>query len=274
MKPDEVRELKSRIPKKILRKLKTRLNIVGLSGGKDSVATCILLHYMGIPFETVTAEVWWKDNITGENPKHYEFMHSVLFPKLKSWGIKCNTIRSDVTAYQYMTTPIKASKKHPERDGKLRGFPLCGRCGIQRDCKSRVCERYYRNIFKPYNVIVGLASNEKDRVIRANNKNQIALLDLLGINELQTYPICNNEGLLSPTYSFSERGGCWFCPNQKIQELEMLYSQYPELWEELMNIQRLPNKVTEFFNRTQTLYDIEEQILSGVQMKFFISDLL
>jgi tRNA(Ile)-lysidine synthase TilS/MesJ len=70
MTPDEVRELKSRIPKKILRKLKTRLNIVGLSGGKDSVATCILLHYMGIPFETVTAEVWWKDNITGENPKH------------------------------------------------------------------------------------------------------------------------------------------------------------------------------------------------------------
>ena len=274
MTSDEINKLKSRIPPKILKRLKTRLNIVGLSGGKDSVATCILLYYMDIPFQTVTAEVWWKEGITGENPKHYEFMHNVLFPKLKSWGIKCDTIRSNTTAFQYMTTPIKASKKHPERNGKLRGFPLCGRCGIQRDCKSRVCERYYRIIFKPYNVIVGFASNEKDRVISANNKNQIALLDLLGIHEIQTYPICNNEGLLSPTYSFSERVGCWFCPNQKIQELELLYREFPHLWDELMAIQKMPNKVTELFNRTQTLYDIEEQIKNGVQIKFHISDFL
>lgn len=274
MTSNEICELKRKIPKKILKRLRTRLNIVGLSGGKDSVATCILLHYMGIPFKTITAEVWWKDGVTGENPKHFAFMHEILFPKLKSWGVECAVVRSRVTAYQYMTTPIKASKKHPERNGKTRGFPLCGRCGIQRDCKTRVCERFYRNIFKPYNVIVGLASNEKDRVLSANKKNQIALLDLLGIHEIQTYAICNNEGLLSPTYSFSERGGCWFCPNQKIQELELLYSEYPELWQELMNIQRMPNKVTELFNRKQTLYDIEEEILSGVQIKFFISDLL
>ena len=58
-----------------LKLLKSNLNIVGLSGGKDSVATCILLRNMDIPFKTVTAEVWWKENISGENPRHYEFMH-------------------------------------------------------------------------------------------------------------------------------------------------------------------------------------------------------
>ena len=80
-----------------------------------------------------------------------------------------------------------------------------------------------------------------------------------------------SQGLLSPIYKFTERGGCWFCANQKIQELEVLYREFPNLWEELMEVQRLPNKVQEKFNRTQTLYDIEEQIKSGVQQKIFTS---
>ena len=269
-----VEEVRKKIPSNTMELLSSRTNIVGLSGGKDSVATCILLHYFGIPFKTVTAEVMWNDEISGENPLHHNFLYNVLFPKLNSWGIETDVVKGKNSALEYMLTPIKASKEHPERNGKLRGFPLCARCGIQRDCKSRPCERYYRSQTEPYNVIVGLASNEKDRVLSANSKNQIAFLDLLGIHEMETYPICNNEGLLSPTYSFSDRGGCWFCPNQKIQELELLHREFPHLWDALMEVQKTPNKVSELFNRTQTLYDIEEQIKRGVQMKLFMSDLL
>ena len=79
---------------------------------------------------------------------------------------------------------------------------------------------------------------------------------------------------MSPTYWFSDRGGCWFCPNQKIQELELLYREHRDYWNELMEIQKMPNKVTELFNRRQTLYDIEKIIKTGVQMKFFIGHLL
>lgn len=270
----KIHDIKQNIGPELLKTIRDKINIVGLSGGKDSVATCVLLYYLDIPFKTVTAEVWWKEGMTGENPKHFDFMHNKLFPKLDAWGVEYDVIRSKTTAYQYMTTPIKASKEHPERNGKLRGFPICGRCGVQRDCKTRVCERYYKQIAEPYNVIVGLASNEKDRVLSANNKKLIALLDLCNIHEAETYQICNSESILSPTYWFSNRGGCWFCPNQKIQELEMLYREFPEYWEELMNIQRMPNKVTELFNRTQTLYDIEKIIKTGVQMKFFQGDFL
>lgn len=274
MTQEKIAELRNKIPGDLLKSLETQTNIVGLSGGKDSVATCILLHYLGIPFKTVTAEVMWNSEISGENPLHHDFLYNVLFPKLHSWGIETDVVRGNVTALQYMLTPIKASKEHPERNGKLRGFPLCARCGIQRDCKTNPCGKYYKNQSKPFNVIIGLASNEKDRVLSAENKNQIALLSLLGIHEMETYKICKNEGLLSPTYSYSERGGCWFCPNQKIQEIELLYREFPHLWDELMKVQKAPNKVTELFNRTQTLYDIEEQINRGVQMKFYISDLL
>lgn len=268
-------ELKSQIPRETLNLLQNQTNIVGLSGGKDSVATCILLYYLDIPFKTVTAEVWWKKNITGENPLHYEFMHEKLFPKLNSWGVKTDIVSSDITAYDYMTTPIKYSRENPERVGKLRGFPLCGKCGIQRDCKTRVCEKYYKAISEPSNVIWGFASNEKDRVLSGAAENKIALLSEMGIHEGSTFGISSKEGLLSPTYNFSDRGGCWFCPNQKLYELALLYWNFPTYWEELMQIQKLPNKVTELFNRTQTLYDIEKIIKEqGVQTKLFMGDLL
>lgn len=259
--------------KKRIDSLKHTDNIVGVSGGKDSLATCILLHWLDIPFRTITAEVWWKEGITGENPYHYDFMHEKAFPKLKGWGCECQTIRSDVTAYGYMTTPIVRSK-HPDRVGKLRGFPLCGCCGIQRDCKIKPCEKFYKEQPKGYDVILGIASDEKDRLLTNHANNKISILELLQVVEFQTFGICATEDLVSPTYSFSDRGGCWFCPNQKLQELELLYECFPHLWQELMEIQNMPNKVQEKFNRTQTLYDIEKQIINGVQQKWFMGQLM
>jgi hypothetical protein len=254
--------------------LKSGDNIVGLSGGKDSLATCVILHWLDIPFRTITAEVWWKDDITGENPYHYEFMHEVAFPKLSSWGCECHTVRSDITAYGCMVTPISKSISHPERVGKLRGFPLCGKCCIQRDCKIKPCEKFYKRQKEGYSVIFGIAADEKDRLLTNAANNKISILDLLQIPEFDTYGICTQETLLSPTYSFSMRGGCWFCPNQKIQELTLLYRDFPHLWKELMEIQNMPNKVQEKFNRTQTLYDIEEQIKNGVQEKWFMGQMI
>lgn len=152
-------------------------NIVGLSGGKDSAATCIILAELDIPFKTVTAEVWWKEGITGENPYHFEFLHEKLIPTLERWGVTCDFVRSDVTAYDYMTTPIQYTKNHPERVGKYRGFPICGACGIQRDCKTRPCEKYYK-AQGDYNAILGFASNEKDRVLSGQRRGQISILSL------------------------------------------------------------------------------------------------
>ena len=144
MRYNDFKQMLSTLPSERLNKiesLKNTLNIVGLSGGKDSMATCVLLHWLDIPFKTITAEVWWKEGITGENPLHYDFVHDVAVPKLNGWGVECNFVRSNITAYGYMTTPIKYSK-YPERIGKPRGFPLCGKCGIQRDCKIKPCQKY------------------------------------------------------------------------------------------------------------------------------------
>lgn len=190
--------------------LKQSDNIVGLSGGKDSMATCITLCRLGIPFRTITAEVWWKEGVTGENPYHYEFLHEKAIPKLQEWGVKCDTVRSKITAYEYMTTPIAKTSKHPERIGKLRGFPLCGKCGIQRDCKTRPCERFYKQQPNPYNVITGICTDEADRCYSNAANGRISILELLGIRQAECFGICSGEGLLSPTYSFRTVEGVGF----------------------------------------------------------------
>lgn len=249
-------------------------NIVGLSGGKDSMATCILMRYFDIPFRAVTAEVWWKKDITGEHPRHYDFLHDKVAPKLESWGIDHQFISATTTAYQLMTSPITKSKEHPERIGKLRGFPLCGKCCVQRDCKIKPCQAFYKQQEEPFNVITGIANDEEYRLETNTKSGRTSLLEILGINEFDTFPICRSEYLLSPVYDFSERNGCWFCPNQKIQESEILYYEHRDLWDELMEVQRMPNKVQEKFNRTQTLYDIEQQIKNGVQGRLFTANFI
>ena len=65
-------------------------------------------------------------------------------------------------------------------------------------------------------------------------------------------------GLLSPIYEFTDRGGCWFCPNAKERELRHLCDHHPDLWGRMLELQAIPGKATEKFNRIQTFADIDE----------------
>ena len=62
---------------------------------------------------------------------------------------------------------------------------------------------------------------------------------------------------LSPVYAFTDRGGCWFCPNAKRKELRHLYDHHPELWARMLELQAMPGKVSEKFNRTERFSDID-----------------
>ena len=70
--------------------------------------------------------------------------------------------------------------------------------------------------------------------------------------------LCRKAGLLSPVYEFTDRGGCWFCPNGKKKELRHLYDHHPDLWARMLELQALPGKVSEKFNRTESFSDIDE----------------
>lgn len=82
---------------------------------------------------------------------------------------------------------------------------------------------------------LGIASDEPIRIARHKDKSGILLpLVEIGWTEADAKQWCIDNDLLSPIYTESARGGCWFCHNQSIDQLRKLRHNYPNLWELLM----------------------------------------
>ena len=203
--------------------------------------------------EVVYCEVMFDQGISGEIPEHRDFIYRTAIPRLEKWGIRVTVLRDPST---YMDNVAHLIRRGPKR-GMIRGFPLCGRCAIQRDCKARPINRYLRNRKGEVVQYIGIASDEQERLVRLEGQ-KISLLDKYGVDEAGAYELCKRAGLLSPIYEFANRNGCFFCPNAKLPELHHLRRYHPDLWTRLLRLQALPYKPTEKFNRTMTLYDIEQ----------------
>ena len=84
---------------------------------------------------------------------------------------------------------------------------------------------------------LGIASDEPERIERHKVKNGIVLpLVDIGWDESYCRKWCEENDLLSPIYTASARGGCWFCHNQGIGQLRNLRHDYPELWGHLLRL--------------------------------------
>ena len=82
------------------------------------------------------------------------------------------------------------------------------------------------------------------------------LSKLVGMNPVAANGVKKN-GLLSPIYTTSTRGGCWFCHNQSVDQLRLLRKNYPDLWE-LMLKWDMDSPVT-FKADGHTVHDFERR---------------
>nr|WP_325183838.1 phosphoadenosine phosphosulfate reductase [uncultured Oscillibacter sp.] len=228
--------------------------IASCSFGKDSMATVLLAKAHGEPLdEAVYCEVMFDKDISGEVPEHRDFIYETAIPALERRGVKVIVLRAQKTYVDLFTGRITRGPKK----GMVRSFPLCGKCAVQRDCKVRPIERYQKSLPPGTVQYVGIARDEQDRLLRLENGRQISLLEKYGFTEKDAWELCNRAGLLSPVYEFTDRGGCWFCPNAKRAELRHLYDHHPDLWARMLELQAIPGKATEKFNRTQRFSDID-----------------
>lgn len=78
---------------------------------------------------------------------------------------------------------------------------------------------------------VGIASDEPERLARLDGVAKISPLAAAGWDEAKCRRWCEENGLLSPIYTTSTRGGCWFCHNQGVDQLRILRRIYPDLWQ-------------------------------------------
>ncbi len=238
-----------------------KLNIICWSGGKDSTATIVLAHELGIPIDLIIISLIWFDKKRGiyaEYPEVIEWIFNHAIPLFESWGYKVKVVEGERDYVYNFYRPIKNPRKE-ENKGKLAAWLLGGMCVLNRE-KVNPMKRYLKSLGREYQEYIGIAADEPERLERVHKKGQISLLEQQGIIEEQTYDILRPYNLISPTYKFAKRGGCWFCPNQTIKEFAYLKTHHPELWAELVTFDSVPNKVSEGFKYGQTFKEISDKV--------------
>ena len=106
---------------------------------------------------------------------------------------------------------------------------MIGACDLQTALKVEPIRKLQKNCIS----YIGIASDEPQR-IKSDDKSKVYPLVLANWTEKMCREWCVKNDLLSPIYSTSSRGGCWFCPNQSVGQLRILRHNYPELWKLLL----------------------------------------
>lgn len=239
------------------------MHIASCSFGKDSIATILLALENNEPLDRVVfAEVMFdiERGISGEIPEHIEWIYSTAIPKLESMGVVIDVVRSDID-YVKEFHKIRGSRTRKiERIGKKQGFIIGGFCRLNSGGKIKPVRKYYKQ-FGECKIIqyVGIAADEPKRLARFKGY-QISLLAKYGYTEKMAMEKCKEYDLVSPIYSTENRGGCWFCPNQKIPSWSRLKEKHPHLWEELRLLSKEDNLISKYFIYDKTFTEIEQKI--------------
>ena len=235
------------------------------SGGKDSMATCIIRYekygFGGGVDGVVMGELMFshKDNIPAEHPKSYKWKHEVAIPKLEQMGYKVHLVKSE---HDYLSLFHKRyqQSKTESKNGLKWGFMIASACNLKRYGKILAMDNWCKQQGE-FEKIIGYAYNEKERIeSMLKTPNISSTLYEEKIIEEQTYGICRPYGLLSPTYDTKTRDGCWFCPNQSIEDMAKFAKEYPQYWallEELAEDEELANQNFRF---GQTFAEVNAQI--------------
>lgn len=214
--------------------------------------------------EIVFCEVMFdlKNGVSGENPRHIQFVKQVAKPLFEEWGYKVVILRADRDYLDFFHRVIEKPRKHIEHKGKKFGFPVYGACGVKRDLKLKPINDYYRSKQEKYAQYIGICANEEKRLESMHGTSgQISLLEKYGYTEEMARRKCEEYGLLSPCYELSKRGGCWFCPNAKFKEHKEIKRLYPDAWRKFVELENEDNVANCKYNPFgMTLHEIDEQI--------------
>ena len=232
-------------------------HIASCSFGKDSLATVLLALEHGEPLdEVVYCEVMFDEYTSGEVPEHRDFILDCAIPFLERNGVRVVKLLSPMTYIQSFYRVLSKGSNA----GKLNAWPLCGRCCIQRDCKLPPIREYKRGLEAGCVQYIGIAADEDARLARLDGTVKVSLLAKYGKTEQDATELCRRAGLLSPVYHFAKRNGCFFCPNASMSELRHLRTYHRDLWNRLLECQKVPNKATELFNRNYRIDELDERL--------------
>ena len=235
--------------------------IASWSGGKDSTASIILAHEYNEPLDLIIfSEVMFDENISGELPEHIDFIKNKAIPIFESWGYEIKILHAKLNYMDiFMREPTRG--KH-FGTGKKTGFPMSGRCQINKSVKVLPIKNFLNAIEEEFTQYIGIAKDEPTRMERiVNSRNKVSLLEKYGYTEQMAFELCKKYDLLSPIYGFTNRGGCWFCPNMRYTQLKHLRTHHRDLWDKLLELENETDLIGNMWNTlTKTrIHDWEER---------------
>lgn len=218
--------------------------VVSFSGGKDSTAMVLHMIEIGEHIDEIVCCDTYK-----EFPAMYKHIEKVK-NIVECAGVKFTILRSEKT-FDYLMFEHPVQRKNEKLIGNL-GYSWAG--PRNRWCTSKlkvdVINKYFSTISKEFNLIqcVGIAVDEGYRLERENNraKNMRHPLVEWGWTEEQCLKYCYDKGFdwegIYETFrkenSRCPRISCWCCPLQSIADLRILYKHFPDLWEQLKDMDK------------------------------------
>lgn len=234
-------------------------HILSLSYGKDSLACLGAIEKLGWTLDRIVhAEVWATDTIPADLPPMVEFKAKADAIIKARWGIEVEHVCAmrdgkKLTYENQFYTRCKYSKNG--NDIHIRyGWPY--QFGAW--CNSRLKVSALVKC-SPKGIISyrGIAIDEPKRLARLDGVTSVSPLAAAGWTESKCREWCEENNLLSPIYTHSSRGGCWFFHNHSVNQLRFLRKMYPEYWSLMLKWDK--DSPTTFDTKGRTLHDYESR---------------
>ena len=226
--------------------------VASLSFGKDSMAMLIKIKELGLPLdEVIYVDIMFDDDTSGETPEMASFITKAEKILKEKFNVEVTHLRGVTFKEQFYK--VKQRGKHI---GDNYGFPYTIGAWCNDRLKMQPIKEYMRKQKEQIIQYVGIAYDEPERYERLNHETHIAPLYDLKITEKEAMEICEKYDLLSPIYKTSFRGGCWFCPKQRLSQLKWLYQEHNDLWNTLRDMEKDSFNT---FRPNTTLKDLEER---------------
>ena len=202
--------------------------IASISYGKDSLAMLLMLIDRNEPLD----EVVFYD--TGMEFQAIYDTRDKTLPLLAGRGIKYTELHPIETFehnmfYRQVNGPNGPHNGYGWCGGRCRWGTTMKRTALDSHCGDAVC-------------YVGLAHDERDRIMKPARKTKSYPLAEWGITEGEALLYCYTRGYHwmecgKPLYALLDRVSCWCCRNKNLKELRNYYYYLPSYWDRLKKLQ-------------------------------------
>ena len=226
-------------------------NIVSFSGGKDSTAMLLMMLEKDIKIDEI---------IFCDTGKEFEGIYNNISKIEKYIGRKITRLQPERSFDYWMFDHVKT--KGARKGTKGYGWPVGGARWCTKALKQQTIVRYLKK-YKSVGVIEyhGIAVDEQNRLNKNNDKLiKYPLVDW-NVTETDALQYCYSKGFtFDGLYKLFNRVSCWCCPMSSLAELKNLYLYFPELWEEL---KEMDNRSYNSFRNDYTLGELELRFKIG-----------